>query len=115
LRGMRSRSRFLRLLLPRPPISTLFPYTTLFRSLRRLHGRDLRLVVAGSALAWPSLQAGLRGRRAAGRSPVVGGGGGPARPGAVRDRKSTRLNSSHQISSYAVLCLKKKTHKHVAA
>src|SRR5437588_4595301 len=67
----------------RPPRSTLFPYTTLFRS------------------------------------PGLGGGGVPALRGAVRDRllradvprrdrKSTRLNSSHTVISYAVFCLKKK-------
>src|SRR5258708_25129262 len=67
----------------RPPRSTLFPYTTLFRSPHQLGGqmlaeidpahRDLRRVEPGRA-----------------------------------DRKSTRLNSSHQIISYAVFCLKKK-------
>src|SRR5258708_29897020 len=67
----------------RPPRSTLFPYTTLFRS--------------GGATPAP---AGDRRRRR------------PGRPGGRRagrsDRKSTRLNSSHQIISYAVFCLKKK-------
>src|SRR2546426_3405958 len=67
----------------RPPRSTLFPYTTLFRSRR------------------PDVHAASRppaGRRP---SPVL-----PAVP--VRDRKSTRLNSSHLVISYAVFCLKKK-------
>src|SRR2546427_8406947 len=69
----------------RPPRSTLFPYTTLFRSLRRglvadVHGDDLR--------------------RAAGQLQREGA--------AVGDRKSTRLNSSHSQISYAVFCLKKK-------
>src|SRR5438552_6924871 len=77
-------------MLPRPPISTLFPYTTLFRSeerlvrpllhldkVRDLHDRrDLAEVLAAAAPA-------------------------------LKDRKSTRLNSSHQIISYAVFCLKK--------
>src|SRR5438552_6424876 len=71
----------------RPPRSTLFPYTTLFRS------RDLR---RPAARRWPDL------RRRAGRRPL---GAGAHR---VLDRKSTRLNSSHQIISYAVFCLKKK-------
>src|SRR3990170_2707225 len=62
----------------RPPRSTLFPYTTLFRSA----GRSRR---AG----WGWIRRDLP----------------PLRP---RDRKSTRLNSSHQIISYAVFCLKKK-------
>src|SRR2546430_6489815 len=71
----------------RPPRSTLFPYTTLFRSSRR-HRRHGRF--GGSC-------------------------GGTGRPAALheaagdeRDRKSTRLNSSHSQISYAVFCLKKK-------
>src|SRR5688572_31786724 len=75
----------------RPPRSTLFPYTTLFRS---------RLV--GPALAHPP---GLPVREAredrARELPVPAG----------RDRKSTRLNSSHSQISYAVFCLKKKKKK----
>src|SRR5258708_13063955 len=69
----------------RPPRSTLFPYTTLFRS-HQPCGPPERL---GGARLDPVLE---RRRRA------------PPR----RDRKSTRLNSSHQIISYAVFCLKKK-------
>src|SRR2546430_12453774 len=77
----------------RPPRSTLFPYTTLFRSLGRHLGGQERLA------------------------------GGSERPGSTgdlrdillvgaqrRDRKSTRLNSSHSQISYAVFCLKKKKH-----
>src|SRR6266567_7046314 len=73
---------FFFLMIRRPPRSTLFPYTTLFRS--RLRGAcrpDLR-----------------RGR-------------GPASLDSARDRKSTRLNSSHSQISYAVFCLKKKKNK----
>src|SRR5437588_6004747 len=66
----------------RPPRSTLFPYTTLFRS--RRHGPLPRLLDPG------------------GRRP---------RPHDARDRKSTRLNSSHTVISYAVFCLKKKKKK----
>src|SRR5258708_30308685 len=68
----------------RPPRSTLFPYTTLFRSLlaEALEALDEVDVLHGRAL----------------RGAVV----------VVVDRKSTRLNSSHQIISYAVFCLKKK-------
>src|SRR3989449_7165910 len=85
----------------RPPRSTLFPYTTLFRSRRRLALRVARVgwrrrVVLGGA----GVDAHLAGSAAA-----------PARPGpegATRDRKSTRLNSSHGYISYAVFCLKKK-------
>src|SRR2546422_2291370 len=79
---------FFFLMIRRPPRSTLFPYTTLFRS------------------------------RVAGAHPPVGGArlgydraGGAARAGgarALQDRKSTRLNSSHGYISYAVFCLKKK-------
>src|SRR5258708_28793555 len=81
----------------RPPRSTLFPYTTLFRSLSMAEIEDMRLLVR--AIATGSLSA-------AGRE--------------LGDRKSTRLNSSHQIISYAVFCLKKKKNRseklvHVAA
>src|SRR2546429_4537776 len=82
----------------RPPRSTLFPYTTLFRSLLRrllLLGRGESLLCAPPSLsADPSRQ-----QRA--RSPL------PSLQAAV-DRKSTRLNSSHGYISYAVFCLKKK-------
>src|SRR5437879_11292309 len=71
----------------RPPTSTLFPYTTLFRSRRPV--RRLRHVGAAAA---------RRLRGSARRSPRK----------ALRDRKSTRLNSSHRCISYAVFCLKKK-------
>src|SRR5258708_31602619 len=84
---------FFFLMIRRPPRSTLFPYTTLFRSHRTAAqpdaGSERRLVeiaqrhVLGDAHAWHA--------------------GVPE-----RDRKSTRLNSSHQIISYAVFCLKKK-------
>src|SRR3712207_7034448 len=84
----------------RPPRSTLFPYTTLFRS-RALPGRGRRVEinqrdtrlgedpVLRSRMLEPHVSPDLR-------HPVV------------RDRKSTRLNSSHANISYAVFCLKKK-------
>src|SRR5258707_4504195 len=94
----------------RPPRSTLFPYTTLFRS----HPAGRRV-------------AGLAGGRGAEQSPPFGSpkeavadparpGDRPANPGRAgsatasfgEDRKSTRLNSSHANISYAVFCLKKK-------
>src|SRR2546430_10161761 len=68
----------------RPPRSTLFPYTTLFRSPVRS----------------PTARAHLRGEIPVPSSPRAPGSG---------DRKSTRLNSSHSQMSYAVFCLKKKT------
>src|SRR2546430_7758133 len=87
----------------RPPRSTLFPYTTLFRSLPRAAdllslGGDLsaRGAAPSPGGAHATRSAHLWRRRGA-RS-------------ADRDRKSTRLNSSHSQISYAVFCLKKKTH-----
>src|SRR2546426_7319602 len=83
----------------RPPRSTLFPYTTLFRS-------GPCLVVQG-AVAWGDdhrgwTQSGVLWLRARG----LWRRRQPARP--QRDRKSTRQNSSHLVISYAVFCLKKK-------
>src|SRR3989454_8011104 len=80
----------------RPPRSTLFPYTTLFRS-RRTQRRRGRAPAARRARPPPEPQPAHRARRSAGRDP--------------RDRKSTRLNSSHLVISYAVFCLKKKKKK----
>src|SRR5690606_42103424 len=94
--------------LRRPPIATLFPYTTLFRSDgggdRLVDDVDLaRLRAEGAFLHRPPLD--LRDlRRHADDDPR-------ADPRAARlrlDRKSTRLNSSHVKTSYAVFCLKKK-------
>src|SRR5437762_9985039 len=87
----------------RPPSSTLFPYTTLFRSAhlaRRLAPPALH------APFQPALAVPLSGARAFHR-----GSGGWRCPGDRTeggDRKSTRLNSSHRCISYAVFCLKKK-------
>src|SRR5258708_21819612 len=92
----------------RPPRSTLFPYTTLFRSVESsvkpivaaIHGTAFggglevalgchyRVAVPGAKIGLPEVKLGLL-------------------PGAGGDRKSTRLNSSHQIISYAVFCLNK--------
>src|SRR3712207_7360512 len=99
----------------RPPRSTLFPYTTLFRSrsaARRVH-LPVRLPARLSADGLH--RAPRRGSRARGaipeRDPGGGGVGEPeAEPAGKRDRKSTRLNSSHANISYAVFCLKKKKH-----
>src|SRR5689334_23399997 len=83
----------------RPPRSTLFPYTTLFRSVR-----DRRSVrTARRARAWPAARRTDRADGPHGYEP---------RAGLRRaDRKSTRLNSSHSSISYAVFCLKKKKKK----
>src|SRR3712207_8988036 len=88
----------------RPPRSTLFPYTTLFRS-RDHQGHVLEHVGAEVQPAvHPGSSAGEeRQQQAAGRPRD----GAQHRP-AVTDRKSTRLNSSHANISYAVFCLKKK-------
>src|SRR3712207_8249653 len=82
---------FFFLMIRRPPRSTLFPYTTLFRSLSSmfLHGGFFHL--AGNMLfLW------------------IFGNNIEDRLGRFKDRKSTRLNSSHANISYAVFCLKKK-------
>src|SRR5256885_3842354 len=80
----------------RPPRSTLFPYTTLFRSV----GRPAEQGPGGGPR-----HAGRPGNARRARRGVVGGGRCAA---AGQDRKSTRLNSSHLVISYAVFCLKKK-------
>src|SRR5947209_11612216 len=80
----------------RPPRSTLFPYTTLFRS------RNSRQRASRSALVSLVWRAGGDQRSERGNVPHGRGGTFP-------DRKSTRLNSSHANISYAVFCLKKKT------
>src|SRR3712207_8847692 len=94
----------------RPPRSTLFPYTTLFRSvaLRPRGPEDLREDLQGLP---PLALQGLAQHRLGGGVRVDVGGveGGDA--GVQRDRKSTRLNSSHANISYAVFCLKKKKKK----
>src|SRR5260221_9773867 len=74
----------------RPPRSTLFPYTTLFRSRVEAAHEDHAHVRAQPAQLGESLLA------------------VHVRHGEVEDRKSTRLNSSHTVISYAVFCLKKK-------
>src|SRR5690606_41035412 len=91
----------------RPPRSTLFPYTTLFRSHARHHplraaDRRRRRGLAGrrGQRAELSLPAARRLRAAEGRPAPV--------ELSARDRKSTRLNSSHVKISYAVFCLRKK-------
>src|SRR3712207_7861707 len=85
---------FFFLMIRRPPRSTLFPYTTLFRS------DSVQMCCTPARLDWKRLSAGF----------------GSARLGKIladpADRKSTRLNSSHANISYAVFCLKKKKNRH---
>src|SRR5690349_23388930 len=88
----------------RPPRSTLFPYTTLFRSLRQAEGL---LRVDERVVPQPRLEVALH----LGQVEIRPRTGGERCLGAgeeVEDRKSTRLNSSHVEISYAVFCLKKK-------
>src|SRR3712207_8017935 len=91
----------------RPPRSTLFPYTTLFRSgALRLAGLRLAgLRLAGLLLA---LLLGIGALGSGGRALLRAGGWWALYARSARDRKSTRLNSSHANISYAVFCLKKK-------
>src|SRR3712207_6850738 len=89
---------FFFLMIRRPPRSTLFPYTTLFRSPEeedRARERAEQEVLDGTL----------------GRKPVALGVAGEHVAGQDQDRKSTRLNSSHANISYAVFCLKKKKKK----
>src|SRR5437762_7217605 len=86
----------------RPPRSTLFPYTTLFRSRGATRGTAVR---GTRRLARP-VETGRAGRSRNGCGRRTGRGGHA--PLVLEDRKSTRLNSSHRCISYAVFCLKKK-------
>src|SRR3712207_7433000 len=88
---------FFFLMIRRPPRSTLFPYTTLFRS-------------AGGALSAPGRRPRARPVVRAARAVGAAAAHDRRRPALVGrlDRKSTRLNSSHANISYAVFCLKKK-------
>src|SRR5437773_5225997 len=83
-------------MLRRPPRSTLFPYTTLFRS---HHGGGAERAVACRR---------GQGDPVSGRAQEGRRGAAARHPGHLLDRKSTRLNSSHITISYAVFCLKKK-------
>src|SRR2546429_4468517 len=93
----------------RPPRSTLFPYTPLFRS-----GYGLLDFAEVRELSGAPAEAAALSERAAGLFERKGNvvSALRARQLAERDRKSTRLNSSHGYISYAVFCLKKKTAEH---
>src|SRR3712207_8217218 len=87
------------LMIRRPPRSTLFPYTTLFRSMGSV------AMFESSKVTWPEKPGSM--------NPAVECVSSPSRPSEDLDRKSTRLNSSHANISYAVFCLKKKKKKYL--
>src|SRR2546430_11098398 len=93
---------FFFLMIRRPPRSTLFPYTTLFRSINAFLDMERRCEV-GMERAKAVIDPRLYGQ--AGRLYKA-----TRRAMELADRKSTRLNSSHSQISYAVFCLKKKKH-----
>src|SRR5687768_17988875 len=98
-------------MLRRPPRSTLFPYTTLFRS----RGRpDVRQPLPEMRAAARPARPLRRGRGPEPRGGQPDGAALGAEP-LGRDRKSTRLNSSHGYISYAVFCLKKKKKKPITS
>src|SRR5256885_9834866 len=90
----------------RPPRSTLFPYTTLFRSKLKTGGQTFNLtrnIPRPTAAQFQQIQK-CFAKLGVQNGGAQGGGGGNG----FGDRKSTRLNSSHLVISYAVFCLKKK-------
>src|SRR5436190_17281864 len=94
-------------MLRRPPTSTLFPYTTLFRSDRVASDPGRHSHELARDICWRN----LRWRWRPSHDDEADGGGVSTRGAAddfSGDRKSTRLNSSHTVISYAVFCLKKK-------
>src|SRR5205809_1801674 len=90
-------------MIPRPPSSTLFPYTTLFRSFGPT--KFAARVEASKIFAKELMHAQ--------KIPTAEAGTFSDSNEALRDRKSTRLNSSHGYISYAVFCLKKKNKNHI--
>src|SRR5256885_8376733 len=94
----------------RPPRSTLFPYTTLFRSHRRRTVHD-QCLLAGRELSFCRSDLFVQ-KSPASRTAEAGAHQAEAIGTFRQDRKSTRLNSSHPVNSYAVFCFKKKK-KHI--
>src|SRR3712207_7778215 len=92
---------FFFLMIRRPPRSTLFPYTTLFRSTRTLEVLQQDLAAIRTGRASPSLLDKIQVDAWGSQQPIQS-------VATISDRKSTRLNSSHANISYAVFCLKKK-------
>src|SRR3712207_8862381 len=95
VKHLRRQLLFFFLMIRRPPRSTLFPYTTLFRSGRNRYRYDYKTISVGAAYQWKPTLAFTVDVSNLTNEPQ-------------QDRKSTRLNSSHANISYAVFCLKKK-------
>src|SRR5258707_7352366 len=93
----------------RPPRSTLFPYTTLFRSYEA-ECRELGISITARRLEEVEVTARRSAVRTLGANVTVSFVITKKQEGVLRDRKSTRLNSSHANISYAVFCLDKKEH-----
>src|SRR2546422_2020594 len=96
----------------RPPRSTLFPYTTLFRSHLRIDCVLPTFISSFEGGSTAESARGICGRRFPQESASTRPSGRLRQPIRRRDRKSTRLNSSHGYISYAVFCLKKKKKRH---
>src|SRR5205807_8210550 len=101
--------------IPPPPRSTLFPYTTLFRSLSKRHSGRSQLFKPFQKAGFVrgiALERGFTNSYEGAENKPLAVADGPLpvsdRRAAGQDRKSTRLNSSHLVISYAVFCLKKK-------
>src|SRR3712207_8284122 len=106
---------FFFLMIRRPPRSTLFPYTTLFRSGFDHEGDYPENIIMEMAGVEPEVAEAIVSTLSEAEWRDVKDGGDPLYDSSCRDRKSTRLNSSHANISYAVFCLKKKkktTHTH---
>src|SRR5256885_11794159 len=106
---------FFFLMMRRPPRSTLFPYTTLFRSVAHLIAGPVgpAETVAPDEISDGRTEIGAVGNKcgnAFAELAASGRHGDNAGSSRLQDRKSTRLNSSHLVISYAVFCLKKKKH-----
>src|SRR5256885_7029226 len=98
----------------RPPRSTLFPYTTLFRSPSASTARRPPPTPLNSPTAPSTTGAGIAPLKLVGTGDWVAALGSGSAATQSPDRKSTRLNSSHLVISYAVFCLKKKKYSKVA-
>src|SRR5690606_42055266 len=100
-------------LIPRPPTSPLFPYTTLFRSGAYVEDNNIKIITPNSQFIMPTSSLALEGKHNTKNAMAASTVAQllRIRKETIRasiDRKSTRLNSSHVKISYAVFCLKKK-------